>query len=55
MARTRGIDLVLGGHSHTYFETLQYVKNADGKEIANDQNGKSAIWVGRITLDLKKK
>ena len=28
---------------------------ADGKEIANDQNGKSAIWVGRITLDLKKK
>lgn len=55
MERTRGIDVVLGGHSHTYFETLQYVKNADGKEIANDQNGKSAIWIGRIMLDLKKK
>ena len=55
MAQTRDIDLVLGGHSHTYFDTLQYVKNADNKEIGNDQNGKSAIWVGRITLDLKKK
>ena len=55
MAQTRDIDLVLGGHSHTYFDTLQYVKNLDNKEIANDQNGKSAIWVGRLTLDLKKK
>ena len=55
MAQTRDIDLVLGGHSHTYFDTLQLVKNLDNKEIANDQNGKSAIWVGRITLDLKKK
>ena len=55
MAQTRDIDLVLGGHSHSYFETLQHVKNLDNKEIANDQNGKSAIWVGRITLDLKKK
>lgn len=55
VAQTRDIDLVLGGHSHTYFETLQYVRNLDNKEIANDQNGKSAIWVGRITLDLKKK
>ena len=55
MAQTRDIDLVLGGHSHTYFDTLQYVKNLDNKEIANDQNGKSAIWVGHLTLDLKKK
>ena len=27
IANTRGIDLVLGGHSHTYFETLRYVRN----------------------------
>ena len=48
---SRGIDLVLGGHSHTYFKTLRYVKNLDGREIPVDQNGKNAIYVGKITLD----
>ncbi|MCD8291658.1 MAG: metallophosphatase [Prevotella sp.] len=54
MAQTRNIDLVLGGHSHTYLETIQYVKNLDGKEIPNDQNGKSGIFVGKIVLDIDK-
>lgn len=52
---TNGIDLVLGGHSHTYFQTLQYVKNLDGKEIPVDQNGKHALYVGKMILDFKKK
>jgi len=51
---TRYIDLVLGGHSHTYFKNLEYLKNLDGKEIPVDQNGKSAIWVGKMTLDIVK-
>ena len=55
VARTRGIDLVLGGHSHTYFDELQYVKNLDGKDIPVDQNGKHALFVGRMVLDLKKR
>ena len=55
MAQTRNIDLVLGGHSHSYLENLEWVQNLDGKPIANDQNGKHAVWVGRLTLDLKKK
>jgi len=55
IAQTRGIDLVLGGHSHTYFEDLRYVKNLDGKEIPVDQNGKHALFVGRMVLDFKKK
>ncbi len=50
IAHTRGIDLVLGGHSHSYFEELRYVKNLDGKPIPVDQNGKSAIFVGKMTL-----
>lgn len=52
---TRGIDLVLGGHSHTYFETLRYVKNLDGKEIPVDQNGKHALFVGKMVLEMSKK
>ena len=55
IAATRGIDLVLGGHSHTFFEELKYVKNLDGKPIPVDQNGKHAIYVGKMLLDMKKK
>ena len=54
-SQTRGVDLVLGGHSHTYFETLRYVKNLDGKEIPVDQNGTHALFVGRMVLDFKKR
>ena len=52
---SRYIDLVLGGHSHTYFTDLKYVKNLDGKDVPVDQNGKHAVWVGRMTVELKKK
>lgn len=52
---TNGIDLVLGGHSHTYFKELQYVKNLDGKEIPVDQNGKHALYVGKMVLNFRKK
>ena len=50
---SRNIDLVLGGHTHTYMEELQYENNLDGKPVPVDQNGKAAIFVGRIVVDLK--
>lgn len=55
VAASRGIDLVLGGHSHTLFKRLEYVRNLDGQMVPVDQNGKNAVWVGKITLQLKKK
>ncbi|MBS5874717.1 bifunctional UDP-sugar hydrolase/5'-nucleotidase [Prevotella sp.] len=55
MAKTRNIDLVLGGHSHSYFKTLNHVRNLDGKDVPNDQNGKHGIFVGKITLSLEKR
>lgn len=55
MAKTRNIDLVLGGHSHSYFKTLNHVRNLDGKYVPNDQNGKHGIFVGKITLSLEKR
>ena len=51
MPQTRNIDIVLGGHSHTYFEELEYKRNLDGRQIPNDQNGKHGIYVGKITVD----
>ena len=55
IAGTHGIDIVLGGHSHTYLNKLEYVKDLDGKMIGVDQNGKHAIYVGKLVLDMKKK
>lgn len=52
---THDIDLVLGGHSHTYMKEVEMVRNVDGRDVAVDQNGKHGIWVGRIVLDLEKR
>ena len=55
IAGTHGLDLVLGGHSHTYLTKLEYVKDLDGKMVGDDQNGKHAIFVGKLVLDMKRK
>ncbi|MGM9713548.1 MAG: bifunctional metallophosphatase/5'-nucleotidase [Prevotella sp.] len=52
---TRYIDLVLGGHSHSRFTELQHVRDLDMRDVPVDQNGKSAIYVGKIVLELEKK
>ncbi len=52
IAGSRGIDLVLGGHSHTYFEELRYVKDLDGRMVPVDQNGKHGAYIGKMTLTL---
>ena len=54
IAKTRGIDLVLGGHSHTYFEELHYITDLDGRQVPVDQNGKHAIYIGRMTVTMQK-
>lgn len=55
LAKNHDIDIVLGGHSHTYFTELKYAPNADGKLIPDDQNGKHAVFVGKIKLTLERK
>ena len=55
LAANHDIDIVLGGHSHTYFKTLQYAPNANGKLIPDDQNGKHGVYVGKIRLKVDKK
>ena len=55
IAGSRGIDLVLGGHSHTYMKQLEYVKDLDGKMVPVDHNGKHGLWIGKMLLNMKKK
>ncbi len=51
---SRNIDLVLGGHSHTYLVNDNYEKNLDGKEVLVDHEGKHAIFVGKMVMNLKR-
>lgn len=53
ISHSRNIDLVLGGHSHSYFLKPQVVKDADGKDVPVDQNGKHAIFVGKLVLNME--
>ncbi len=53
-AASSNIDIVLGGHSHSYFENLQWVKNVNGRDVPVDQNGKHGIFVGKMVMTLEK-
>jgi len=46
---TRGIDVVLDGHSHEIFEGVK-VKNLDGKEITVTQTGTQFANIGKLLI-----
>ena len=52
---TRHIDVILGGHSHTFMEKPQWFINADGQQVPVMHTGKNGIFVGRIDLILHRK
>lgn len=47
-AQTQGIDLIIGGHTHTFLERPTVVKNAAGHEVLVNQAGCYGINLGRI-------
>lgn len=51
---TRNIDLVLGGHSHSFFEAPEFYENLDGVNVPVQQMGKHAAFVGKVVLRLQK-
>jgi len=55
ISKIRNTDLFLGGHSHTYLKQLEHVKDASGKFIPVDQNGKHGIWIGDLVVNMVKK
>jgi len=54
VSATSGIDIILGGHSHTYLKEPIYLKNAKGIPTPITQMGKNASFVGHVTLELEK-
>lgn len=53
IAKTRNIDVWLGGHSHTFMKKPKTYLNADGKEVTLMHSGKSGVRVGRLDLTLR--
>ena len=48
---TRGIDVIIGGHTHQMYDRLR-VANLDGDSIPLCQMGKSGAYLGKIMLNL---
>ena len=50
---TSGIDVLLGGHSHDYFEKPLIYKNKEGKDVIMQQMGKNGRFIGIVNLLFK--
>lgn len=47
---TRGIDLVVGGHSHTFMEEMEYEYNLDGKQVPILHDGNWGLFLGNFKI-----
>lgn len=45
---TNGIDLIIGGHTHTFLDQPVIVKNAEGKDVIVNQAGCYGLRMGQI-------
>jgi 5'-nucleotidase len=50
-----GIDLILGGHTHTFMEKPEVLRHETGHETMINQVGWSGIYLGRIDFEFNKK
>ena len=50
VASMHGVDLIVGGHSHTFVDDFVYVKDAEGKEVPIIQDGCWGEDVGMIKI-----
>jgi 5'-nucleotidase len=53
--KSKNIDLILGGHTHTFLDKPVTVKNSDGKEVLVAQVGWAGIRLGRIDYVIEKR
>ena len=53
-AATRGIDLIVGGHSHTFLEEPDYVANLDGERVPIVQTGWMGVYMGEFHVSVRK-
>jgi 5'-nucleotidase len=49
-SQTKDIDLIIGGHTHTFLEKPDSIKNFEGQEVQITQVGWAGIWLGKIEI-----
>jgi 5'-nucleotidase len=52
--QTRGIDLIIGGHSHTFLEAPERIRKDDGSVTIISQVGFAGIVLGRIDFEFNR-
>jgi 5'-nucleotidase len=52
---TEGIDVILGGHTHTFLQSPAIYKNAANRDVIINQVGWAGVWLGRIDIFLERK
>jgi 5'-nucleotidase len=51
-AQTSNIDIILGGHTHTFMEKPIEVNNSEGKPVLINQVGWGGLHLGRIDIEI---
>lgn len=49
---SHNIDIILGGHTHTFLEKPTIEKNKKGKSVLINQVGYAGLYLGRIDIDI---
>ena len=52
VTNTSGLDVLLGGHTHTYFTEPHYLHDKKGHEVLVDHQGKNARFLGTIEVGI---
>jgi 5'-nucleotidase len=53
-ANTRNIDVIIGGHTHTFLKKAQQIRDKDGELVIVNQAGWAGIMLGRIDVTFEK-
>ena len=53
ISHTSGIDVLLGGHTHTYFKQAEYVSDKKSHKVVVDHTGKNARFIGTLELEVE--
>lgn len=48
------VDLIIGGHTHTFLDKAQVVKDKDGKPLIINQVGWGGVLLGRIDIEFER-
>lgn len=51
---SRSIDIIIGGHTHTFMDQPDYFRNRDGKYVMINQVGWAGLRLGKIDITLER-